>query len=604
MAPVANRPARIQNISGSPVDRRDALAKAVVRDEPVDVFVGDWMSELNMPKRAYDVANGLGIGYEPTWLEALEPALENIAKKKVKVAGNAGTVATKELFDLTVELVKSKGLDLTVAWVEGDAVLDQVKLMRGEGHKFTNLTTGQALDDWGYEPLFAQCYLGSWGIVQAFRAGADIVVCGRVADAAPIVGAAAWFHDWARTDFDRLARSLIAGHLIECSTYVTGGDFSGFKSLDWDKIHDLGYPIAEIDMEGDVVITKPEGTGGIVSVETCTEQLLYEIQGMYYMNSDVTAVIDQAKFEQIGPDRVRLSGVTGRPPPRTTKVGLTAPGGFKAEVHWSLVGLDIEEKVKMVEKQIIASFGPERMKRFTNFSLKVYGSVPEDPRNQDSATVDLRFLAEAKEEEAFAAKEFIRPALDFIMQSFPAGTVNLGGGAHTPFQEYFPTIIPQPTVTVHFSKPELQDIVVPPPEETIEHVFDQPSYETKDAVPLHTFRPTTRAPLGHVVLARAGDKGSNCNVGFFVRHDDEWDWLRSFLSTQKLAELMGEDYIGQNIDRMEFPNLRAVHFLLHNHLDRGVTANATLDTLGKFIAEYIRCKPVEVPKAYLAKGKV
>ncbi len=139
---------------------------------------------------------------------------------------------------------------------------------------------------------------------------------------------------------------------------------------------------------------------------------------------------------------------------------------------------------------------------------------------------------------------------------------------------------------------------------TIEHVFDQPTYETKDPVPLHTFRPTVRTPLGHVVFARAGDKGSNCNVGFFVRHQDEWDWLRSFFSTQKFTELMGEDYIGQKVDRMEFPHLRAVHFLLHNHLDRGVTANATYDTLGKFIAEYIRCKPVEVPTAYLAKGKI
>lgn len=411
------------NISGSPVDDRTILSRVAASDEPVDIFTGDWMSELNMPSRAYSYSSGLDVGYEPTFLEALEPALENLALKKIKLAANAGVVATKDLFDKVVEMVNQKGLDLTVAWVEGDAVLETVQSMVASGTKFKHISAGIDLDSWSYEPIFAQCYLGGWGIAKALEAGADIVICGRVADASPTIGAAAWWHGWARTDYNQLAQALMAGHLIECSTYVTGGNYTGFKTrLDWNRVHELGYPIAEIAADGDVVITKNAGTGGVVNIETCKEQLLYEIQGKFYLNCDVTAVIDNAAFTEIGKDRVRLSGIAGLPPPKTTKVGITAHGGYTAEIHWAVVGLDIDEKVRMTEIQLRHSFGPERMSRFSYFSLQLYGSVPENPRNQNSATVDLRLLVQAREKDSLSTANFVRPALDGIMASFPAAT--------------------------------------------------------------------------------------------------------------------------------------------------------------------------------------
>jgi hypothetical protein len=172
------------------------------------------------------------------------------------------------------------------------------------------------------------------------------------------------------------------------------------------------------------------------------------------------------------------------------------------------------------------------------------------------------------------------------------------------YQEYFPTLILQPTVRVHFSKPGVESLSVPPPEETIDHPELQPSYETANPIPLAAFGPTVRAPLGYRVLARAGDKGSNCNVGFFVRDKSEWPWLQSLLTTEKFIELMGEEYTGQKIDRMEFENLWAVHFLVKDFLDRGVTANASYDVLGKFLSEFVRCRPVDMPVSFLLKGKI
>ncbi|KAF2769751.1 DUF1446-domain-containing protein [Teratosphaeria nubilosa] len=602
----SQRPVRIMNISGSPVDRREALYNAAMSDEPIDFLAGDWMSELNMPARAYAIATqgDAAVGYEPSFLEAIEPALPILATKRIKVAANAGAVATKALFDKLVEIVAAKGLrdKLCIAWVEGDIVTDMIG--KFDASQLTSVCTGQKLVDWPYKPLFAQCYLGGWGITKAFKAGADIVLCGRVADASPIVGAAAWWHRWSRDDFDCLAQALIAGHLIECSTYVTGGNFTGFKSMDWSTIHDLGFPIAEISHDGGVVITKPPATGGLVSIETCKEQLLYEIQGKYYLNSDVMAVIDQVEFHEVGKDRVQLRGVTGLPPPATTKAGITAMGGFKAEMNWALVGLDIEEKKRLFDLQLRHNLGPERLSRLTCLDLAVYGSVAENPGCQNAATVDMRLVAQAREEDAVSEKNFAGPAFAFIMQTFPAATYTNKTAVPKPFQEYFPTIIPQPTQRIHFSDARIESLEVPPPTTITKDLPSQPSYETSDPIPLESFGPTSKAPLGKIIFARAGDKGSNCNVGFFPRHESVWPWLRTLLSTEKFIELLGDDYKGQQIDRMEFPKLWAVHFLLHDWLDRGVTANATYDILGKFVAEYVRCKVVDVPVEFLEMGTI
>ncbi|TID15724.1 DUF1446-domain-containing protein [Venturia nashicola] len=267
---------------------------------------------------------------------------------------------------------------------------------------------------------------------------------------------------------------------------------------------------------------------------------------------------DQAVFTQIGENRVRLSGMVGRPPPSTTKCGLTAFGGYQAEVHWPMVGLDIGEKVRLLEAQLRHGFGKERLDRLDYWNVTVYGSAPENPRSQNVCTVD--------------------------------------------FTEYFPTLIPQPTQTIRLSQGYLQPITIEPPTETISHPAPQPTYAPTDPVQLSSFGPTTKSPLGRVVYSTTGDKGSDFNVGFFAQDESESPWLRSLLSSAKLVELMGVDYHGQKIDRMEFPRLWAVHCLLHNHLDRGVTTNTTHDVVGKFIAEYLKAKYIDVSNFFLAKG--
>lgn len=495
---------------------------------------------------------GAGPAYEATFLEALEPALSNIAKHGIKVAVNAGASDTQLLHEAVIKMCKDKGLELKVAWVSGDEVFPAVQKARAEKRsKFENVSTGEILDDWKFEPLYAQAYLGGLGIAEAFARGADIVLCGRVSDASPVIGAAYWWHGWNRSQIHELANAFVAGHMIECSNYVCGGNYSGFKSLEGKGWHDIGYPIAEIYRSGQVVITKSAGSGGEVSTQTCSSQLLYEIQGPWYFNSDVTAVLDELWFEQIGSDRVALRGVKGDLPPPTTKVGLTAKGGYQAEVHWFLTGLDIEEKARMMEAQIRHTLKPYSDKySLLNFTLN--GHAEDNPRNQNAATVDFRILVQAEEEKDIAPGKFLRSIIDLIMCGYPGATFHIDSrqGFPKPIYEYYVTLLPQADVQheVHLWDGTIVDI--PPPPETKTYPKQQPSESEAMGVKSRNFGPTTIGPLGWIVHARSGDKGSNANVGFWVRNRDEWEWLRSLLSIGTIKRLLGEEYkMGKKIVR-------------------------------------------------------
>ncbi|KAK4050786.1 hypothetical protein OIV83_003207 [Microbotryomycetes sp. JL201] len=596
------KPIRIAGCSGSAADRRHALARLANNPDQVDAIMGDWLSEYNMTLRGVDKLNGAECAWEPSFIESLEPALEGLAKTGIKLIANAGASDTMGLADTVTKLIAEKGLSLRVAWVEGDEVFDQVKQLISErgGESFRSLTTDETLATWKHTPIYAQCYMGCFGIVEALLGGADIVICGRVADASPVIGLAAWWHKWKRTDFQSLAGAFVAGHLIECSNYATGGNFSGFKALG-EACIDIGYPIAEIEADGTHIITMERGTDGFVSPSTLTAQLVYEIQGPLYYNSDVVAELSNIQFREVGKNRVRVTGFRGRPPPATTKVSLTALGGYQAEASWYLVGLDIHEKARVMERQIRAHIDESK---FSLLKFFLNGTAGINPYSQDAATVEFRIFAQAREPQSFMPHVFFRVTMDQMMQVPPGVTLNLDvrKAAPKPFYELFTTVMPQASVRHRAHLPDGKIVNVPAPTVTEEFVFVQESYEPSDPVDLSRFGPTRAAPLGLVVHARSGDKGSDANVGFFVRNDDEWPWLLSLMTTAKVKSLLGKDYKGGRVDRFELPHLRAVHFLLKDHLDRGVGATSTYDFLGKNVAEYLRCKHVEKCDGAASKG--
>jgi hypothetical protein len=324
----------------------------------------------------------------------------------------------------------------------------------------------------------------------------------------------------------------------------------------------------------------------------------------------VTAVLDGLWFEQVGKDRVRLHGVKALSPPPTTKVGVTGMGGYQAEAMYFLTGLDVKEKARMLEAQLRKGLKPYSDK-YSLLKFHTIGTAGVDADNQDAATTIFRIFAQAKSADDVAPPRFLRPIIDNIMQSYPGGTFHLDfrQGLPKPYFEYYVTLLPQSEVQhiVHFNN---KSTLIPPP--TVTHTFPlrQPSQPTTSIeISLSHFGPTTRAPLGTIVNARSGDKGSDANCGFWARHADEYIWLRNLLSIEKIKTLLGKEYDTSRvpkieIDRFEMPNLKAVHFLFRNLLDRGVTSTSSIDFLGKNVAEYLRSRWVDVPVRFLNRGKL
>ncbi|KAF2033066.1 DUF1446-domain-containing protein [Setomelanomma holmii] len=554
------RAVRIAGCSGGFLDRADAITR-MAGDPDVDVIMGDWLSEMTMTvhgsgkvKRSTQNGNApLSLEerkktamFAETFISCFEPAIPNLVKNGAKLAVNAGASDTELLAEVVVDMLEKQGAShLKVAWIEGDDVTGPVNALIKKGEKFESLMHGKMLEQWGMEPICAQAYLGGLCIAEALRQGADIVIAGRVADAAPVIGASAWWHDWENEQFDELAAAL---DLIKQGKHVN-----------------MGFPIAEVESDGTVVITKEKNTGGCVTVSTCTSQLLYEIQGPLYYNCDVTADLQHIKMEQLGEDLVRVTGVKGLPPPPTTKVGITAPAGYQCEWHFFMCGLDIEEKCRITEDQIRHTMG-DNVKRFTTLKFHQNGSSPIDARNQDVSTVDFRCFAQT-----WCVEVFLQSAPGLSLSNDLRQTVP------KPYYEYWPSLLPQDQLPlrVHNLWGKKKTINLSAPSTTKEYPRQQPSYETESPVDLSTFGKTMRAPLGYIVAGRSGDKASDCNCGFFVRHDDEWDWLRSFMTIDRVKELLGpEEYEGKG----------------SKPIDHAM--------------EYLRAKTVDLPKKFLDRGRI
>ncbi len=307
-------PIRIANCSGFYGDRLSA-AREMVEGGPIDVLTGDWLAELTMLILWKGRQRDASRGWARTFLTQMEEVLGTCVDRGIKVVTNAGGLNPAGLADEVRTVADRLGLTVGVAHVEGDDLVPRLDELQQDGHDLAHLDTGVPLADAGGEVVTANAYLGAWPIVEALRGGADVVVCPRVTDASLVVGPAAWHHGWEPTEWDRLAGAVAAGHLIECGPQVTGGNYAFFTEVP--GLEHPGFPIAEVADDGSSIITKHPGTGGRVSVGTVTAQLLYEIAGPDYPNTDVVARFDTVPLNEDAPDRVRVSGTRGLPAPGT-----------------------------------------------------------------------------------------------------------------------------------------------------------------------------------------------------------------------------------------------------------------------------------------------
>jgi hypothetical protein len=556
-------PVRIGNVSGATGDHPHAMQR-MVRSGNVDVITGDWLSEMNIAWNAIikqEVDSNLG--YENGFYEQLEECLDGIMERDIKVVTNAGALNTMMLYKKVQKLCQDRGYENSiVAAVLGDDVSDLVMSEKAKSMTISHLDHPEkTLKDWEFSPSSATAYIGCWGIAQALRAGASIVICGRCTDASPVIGAAAWWHGWREDQYEELAGSLLAAHLIECGPYVVGANFSGFKEF-LPELVDLAFPIAEIDCFGRCKISKTAEGGGHVTRNTVTAQLLYELQGHLYLNPDVVADLSCVTVEAVEEDCVFVTGAKGLPPPPTTKVMIAAKGGFQAEATFYINGLDIAEKSEMMRRQLEYAF---KDGNFSRLSIELYGTGTHNPQSQQAGTVFLRVFAQARRKEDIDLHKFKIPIYALRMQSYPGYHMNLDFRTMEPkpFMEMFPALMPLSAVDHRVEMSNGSQIRINPPIRTAVYPIIRPSSDTAEPVDLLGYGRTEFTALGKLVHARSGDKGDNSNVGFFVQHDDEYDWLRTLLSVFKFKQLLGDDWFKGNVERrverVEFPGLRAVH---------------------------------------------
>ena len=587
-------PIRIANCSGFFGDRPSA-ALEMVDGGPIDVLTGDWLAELTMLILSRIRAKRPGSGYARTFVSQMEQVMGTCLDRGIRVVTNAGGLDPDGCADAVAEVASKLGLSPTIAYVNGDDLLPRVVELMESG-SLAPFADGVDLGD-PSRYLTANAYLGCWGIVEALTEGADIVITGRVTDAAVVCGPAAWHHGWARDDWDQLAGGVVAGHIIECGAQVTGGNYSFFHEIDGREDVGgkarFGFPWADISADGSSVIGKHDGTGGAVNVGTVTSQLLYEIGGPEYLGPDVTARFDTIQVEEVGADRVLVSGIRGQAPPSTLKVAMNELGGFRNSFTVALTGLDIDAKARFAQAAFWDAC-PYEPENFDSIVSRVVHTNKTDPETQEEATAIWRVTVKDQDERK-VGRVFSDAMIHTVLAGIP-GMYGLGGGPGpgTPFGVYRPATVPSNLVPqyVHVGGRDTVMIdSVAPTGGALEVELIAP-----DIVP---GGPTVEVPLGQFLGTRSGDKGGDANIGVYARSDAAWSWLDNELTVGRLRELLPET-ADLTIDRFRYPKLRSLNFLVRGLLDEGVAASTRQDAQAKALGEWLRSRVATVPEAVLA----
>ena len=585
-------PLRVANISGYWGDRL-GVAREMVDGGPVDVLTGDYLAELTMLLLYKTRQRRPDEGYARTFLTQMESVLGTCLDRGIKVVVNAGGLNPAGLANDLGVLAEKLGLAPRIAHIEGDDVLDRLDTFMQSGITLDNLDTGESLTQRRVEPLTANVYLGAWGIVDALNAGADVVICPRVTDASVVVGPAAWAFGWGADEWDKLAGAVLAGHILECGAQATGGNYAFFEEIE----HPLhpGYPIAEIEPDGSFVVTKHPGTGGQVSLGTVTAQLLYEIDRPAYLNPDVTTHFDSVQIRDEGGDRVRLWGQRGSRPSDQLKVCINFLGGNRNTYACMLTGLDIEKKAAFATEAVFAAVGGRE--NFEEVDVRLIRSDHEDAATNAEATA--RLLITVKDHDAEkVGRRFAAGVNGIGLALYPGSYNDVVAAQASEFAVMWPTLIPADLIT--------QRVVL-----AGELIAQRNAALVDTGVASDGFSPppwsasrdwtvvdTALLPLGELMGARSGDKGGNANVGVWARSEESYDWLRQFLSVDKLRELLPET-AELVIDRYELANLRALNFVVRGILGQGVAASTRPDAQAKSLGEYLRSRRVPVPTSLL-----
>jgi hypothetical protein len=559
----------------------------------LDYIVYDYLAEITMSIMARARAKDPEAGYARDFISAvLEPNLPEIAAQGVKIISNAGGVNPRACGEAARALIADAGLDLKVAVVLGDDLID-----RKDQFSATEMYSGDGFPD-PSKLASINAYLGAFPIARALAKRADIVITGRSVDSAVTLGACIHEFGWRPDDWDRLAGGTLAGHILECGPQTTGGNHTDWQ-LVVENIDTIGYPIGEISADGGFDVVKPSGTGGMVTVGTVSEQMLYEIgDPQAYIVPDVVCDFSGVKITQVADDRVNVSGIRGYPATDTYKVSATYADGFRGGAFRTFYGVDADKKAEGYAR---ASFNRARtalrasnLGDFTETSVEMIGAESQfgDARRIDgSREVVLKFAA--KHPEAAGIGILLKEATGLGLASPPGLSGFTGIGAKpSPVVRLFSFLIPKTDLAIRIDFGD-EDIA-----------FEPVATETFDSGAIRRPDPPSAAadnedmievPLIDLAWGRSGDKGDKANVGIIARKAEYLPYIWSTLSEDIVTGRFSH-FLDGDTERFLLPGANAINFLMHEVLGGGGVASLRNDAQGKGYAQILLDHPIAIPQ--------
>lgn len=587
---MTDKPIVIANCGGFWGDDPTA-AKRQVEGGPVDYLVMDYLAEVTMAILQKQKARRPETGFAADFVAQMRDVLPACIERGVKVISNAGGVNPLACRDAVEKLAKDLGLasKVKVGVVLGDDIFPRIDELLASDEPLAHMETGRPLSDVRKDVLSANVYLGAAPIVEALRLGANVIVAGRVTDTA--VTLAPMIHEfwWRTDDWDRLAAGVIAGHIIECGTQCTGGNFT-----DWRKVPsfgDMGYPIVEAHPDGTFFVTKHPGTGGLVSVHTVSEQLVYEMGTPRYISPDCVARFDSIRLEQAGPDRVKVSGARGEPAPAKLKVSVSFAQGYRAFGRLMISGPDALAKAKSVAESFWASAGGRELYDDTSTQVLGWDSCHPSLSSREPGEVLLQVAVRDASEEKINTR-FGPQLVPRVLGTVPGITYlsDLGRPRASDVVGYWPALVSRGRVP---TRVVVGDVARDVPTLDLAGAA-APPFEPHVVPAVAPIRGTRmKVALARLCLARSGDKGDTSNVGVVARTPAIYGWLVRTLTAEWVKERFRGVCKGA-VERHEVPNLLALNFLLHGSLGGGGTLSLLVDAQGKTYAQYLLAAEVVV----------
>jgi len=582
----------------------ETAAVQLVRHGNVDYLVSDYLAEVTMSIMAAQKLRNPQAGYATDFVQVvMAPLAREIAEKKIKVITNAGGVNPQACRDAVLKACEAAGVKLKVAVVLGDDLLPRIDELRGLDIR--EMDTGAELPG---KIASMNAYLGGFPIARALDHGADVVITGRCVDSAVTLGALIHAFGWNMDDHDRLAAGTLCGHIIECGAQCNGGNFTDWRLVpDYD---DMGFPIAEVSADGSFVLGKPEGTGGLISTATVAEQMLYEIgDPRAYMVPDVVCDFTRATYEQVGKDRVRVSGAKGRPPTDTYKVSTTWPDGYKLSTIFMLGGREAVAKGTHSAEAIIRKtrrmFREKNMGDYRDLSIEIIGgeaTYGPHARTRESREVVVKIAAKHDQKEALGllGREIAPMATGGVVGM--TGSFGAGRVSPSPVIRMFSCLVPKTLVPVTIEMEGRSITLDSAAKSGGFSVADLPA-EAPAAPALPTTGPnaaTVTVPLVALAYGRSGDKGDNANVGIFARQPEYEPILDAEVTEEAVARYFAHRIQGK-VTRWRLPGIHGFNFLLRQALGGGGMASLKADPLAKAFAQMLLDMPVRVPATLAQK---